>query len=94
MSNMKVVPALILGAMFVCGLQSGWSQDSTPSQDTSAKKDAKKAAYAANAAARNGSRQKPANVVQVGTKGAGNPTKHAPHHDPEGTQPDSTTHPQ
>ncbi len=96
MRTMRTVPALLLGAILVCGLPNAWSQESASGQEKGAKQqDAKKAGYAANAAARNGSHQKPSNVVQVGAKsGNSNDTKHKPHHDPQGgTQSDSTTQP-
>lgn len=87
MRTVKGVPALFLGALLVCGMQSAWGQDSQSNQP---KQDAKKGDHTANAAARNGSHPKPNNAVLV-AKGASNSNKQKTHQAP---QSGSTTQPQ
>jgi Ni/Co efflux regulator RcnB len=63
--------ALFLGASLVCGPALGWSQQSTPSQDSGAKQDMKDAGHETKSAAKD-----TGHGVKKGTKKAYHSTKH------------------
>ena len=71
MTTKRQLSALFLGAALVCGPALGWSQESTPSQDNSAKQDMKNAGHETKDAANDAG-----NGVKHGTKRAYHKTKH------------------